>query len=730
MPILKRLAFALLVLLFVAPAARRGEAAIPGGTRVVNVANATYADANGTAFTTISNTLATTVTAIAAMVVGPNDPVCHAATGGFPSGTPIIKTFSILNASNVDDSYTITSASVSAGTITSMSFVTPAGSVPVTPGSTVSPTLTPTNSMQLVVDVATLGIPVGTNVIVRLTVRTTNTSTSNGLQSAVASSCSIAQLGASLGGTHGLGTTILKHVDDVSAAQSGVGSVVTYQIPFSNNGSVPATNVVLVDNVPSGVLPDGNTIEINGAAANGAGSLSGQQVRVALGTVAAGATDTVSFNATVSKTAGLGSSFVNVASVSADNAVAVQTAPASVLTGVANVVYDGYNGASEPVAGAVVTLVADTSAASQTNAALRRTTAVADAPVTPGGATGAGPNLKNANPFVTATDGTYGFGLSPAQFTSSAYDLVISAPGYLLRRLHLSLVGDPTQTFYTCSVTSLDGQPLAMAGAFTLTNADVKLANVYGLFGNIPLFRPHAIGITKQVDRSAAASGDRLVYTIVASNANVQLGATTVVDTQPRGIAYVPGTARVDDIALEPAIDGRNLTWSFPTFTAAHTIEFAAVIVPGVSDGTLLTNTATVSAKLPNSQNLSIGAAASATTQILPGVFSNRTIITGRVFADLARTGRFAPEDRGLGGVRLFLEDGESVLSDGLGRFSFPGVRPGMHVLRLDTTTLPQHTQAYDDSDIDSERSIRRLIHGIFDGGVMQDVDFAIDTAR
>jgi hypothetical protein len=148
--------------------------------------------------------------------------------------------------------------------------------------------------------------------------------------------------------------------------------------------------------------------------------------------------------------------------------------------------------------------------------------------------------------------------------------------------------------------------------------------------------------------------------------------------------------------------------------------------MPTITAQTTLVNAVAVTAAFPSSPGVFAKASASANVQVVPGVFSDRIIITGRVFTDNAGTGHFTSGDVGVANVRLYLEDGESVLTDAFGRFDFPSARPGMHVLRLDKTTLPAHVGAYDDDSFDSERSVRRLIHGIFDSDLMQDVNFAL----
>ena len=49
-----------------------------------------------------------------------------------------------------------------------------------------------------------------------------------------------------------------------------------------------------------------------------------------------------------------------------------------------------------------------------------------------------------------------------------------------------------------------------------------------------------------------------------------------------------------------------------------------------------------------------------------------------------------------------------------------------MHVLHLDRETLPPGVSFFATHAYDSERSSVRLVHGPFDGGLLQDVNFAL----
>jgi uncharacterized repeat protein (TIGR01451 family) len=256
------------------------------------------------------------------------------------------------------------------------------------------------------------------------------------------------------------------------------------------------------------------------------------------------------------------------------------------------------------------------------------------------------------------------------------------------------------------------------------------LSATYALFGNIPMFRMNNVTIAKLVDRASASAGSRLLYTITVKNGASPLGVSTVVDELPPGIAYAPGTARIDGQAVEPQIDVADrsrLTWTFASLTQQHVIIFVAVILPSVGEESVLTNVVTVAAHVATSLTYTVGARATAVTNVTAGVFTDRTIIVGRVYVDVAKAGRFVRGDTGVAGVRVYLEDGEMVTTDVNGKYDFPSVRPGMHILRLDETTLPTSVVIYQNRRLDSEQSVRRLVHDAYDGGLLQSVDFAVE---
>ena len=706
------------MLLLAVMAAGRGAAAsirdtTPGGVQLVNTASATYQDGLGRQYETQSNSVQTTVAQVGALVVTPKERAANPSSDSVPQGQNAVRTFTITNSSNITDAYRVTAASASGGKIVAIAFVNAGTMAPVTIGSTVSANVTAGSSLQVQVTVATAGIAIGQTVSIAITAQTTVTGTANGLQSDSGESWVVIAAGPTLNGPNGANSKVTKTVNHQMSVQSSGGATVTFDILAQNSGGSAATNVVVSDTVPQGLTPDPSTAQINGQSAGSAASISGQTISVKVGTLVPGASLDVAFGAAVQNEQTLGTTFVNTASIAADGIAPITTTPASVLLGSANVVFDGYGGAGMPVGGAVVTLTdasgnpVNLSNGAQTSAKMQSSTP--------------GPGAQN--PYVTGADGVYGFNLQPSQIapSGSQFYLLISAPGYLNRRIALTIKLDAQSLLYDVKASAQDQQPLAVAGGYTLTSNSVQLQNVFGLFGNLPLFSNRTITVQKSVDRQVAQPGDHLAYTITFGNqSHAGLGSVKIVDVMPPGLVYANGTAKLDGAPLEPSVAGNTLTWTRSALAAGenHTITYYAVVYPSVASNTSLDNTVSVTASVPATQ-ATTSASSTATVQVVSGAFTDRGVITGRVFIDTQKTGHFTRGDKGVANIRIYLEDGSAVTTDGQGRYSIPGVRPGMHVLRLDTTTLP--------STVRAPGSTQQLVHGLFDDGLMEDVNFALE---
>ena len=207
------------------------------------------------------------------------------------------------------------------------------------------------------------------------------------------------------------------------------------------------------------------------------------------------------------------------------------------------------------------------------------------------------------------------------------------------------------------------------------------------------------LAIDKSASRASAEIGDLVDYQVRVRNSSQQLLGRIVVDDQPpRGFAYVPGSARLSgnghrldgSVLPEPAVStGGGLSFQIGSIANASelSLSYRLRIAPAAVPGDAV-NRARASSAVPLVKTSNL---ASATVRVLPGAFSDRGFVVGRVWADCpaAPVVDGQTESVGVPGVRLVLENGSSVVTDAQGRYSLYDLRPQTHVLKLDRSSLP-----------------------------------------
>ncbi len=209
--------------------------------------------------------------------------------------------------------------------------------------------------------------------------------------------------------------------------------------------------------------------------------------------------------------------------------------------------------------------------------------------------------------------------------------------------------------------------------------------------------------LSKKADKRTAEVGDFVDYELTLVNqASGAVTAQTIADLLPPGFSYVPGSAMLNGTRLAdpqrnaPASARERGTLVFnlaglamPVRTSA-TLRYRAAIGVGAVQEAEAVNTAMASALVPGSQATLQSNTAQASVRVSGGVFSTRGFALGRVYLDCNANGlQDGPHEPGIPGVRLYLEDGTSVITDNFGRWSLYGLKPVTHVLRLDRSTLP-----------------------------------------
>ncbi|MCP1335942.1 hypothetical protein [Futiania mangrovi] len=210
---------------------------------------------------------------------------------------------------------------------------------------------------------------------------------------------------------------------------------------------------------------------------------------------------------------------------------------------------------------------------------------------------------------------------------------------------------------------------------------------------DIPLDPRRALVLAKSASAEAADAGDFLSYTLRLTNSDAADAVNVeIADTLPFGLRYQHGSLAINGTRTgNPAIgpDGRTLTVSLALLPAGNTVEISYVAeVTGAARPGMAINRATAAADAGFRSNV-----ATAAVRIRDDLFRSQAIIAGRVMIDACTPGDAWPREvvatEGLGGVRLYLEDGRHVTTDRDGLYHLENVGPGTHVLQLDTASLP-----------------------------------------
>jgi uncharacterized repeat protein (TIGR01451 family) len=522
----------------------------------------------------------------------------------------------------------------------------------------------------------------------------------------------------------------VKLVEGKERVTTSPGQTLTYTITFRNSGDTPARNVRLQDDLPDGLDYVAGTLRLANRALTDAadtdeGAFANRRVEIRLAQVAVGETVQVAFQARVTQANAHGAGLVNTAVTNADNAPAVSSTTATAVVNPFGVVYQGRS-AGTPVPGAHVSLFADASGG-------------ALVPLGTGTGAGSDPNLDNSNPFASDPAGRWSFVLAPAQLgtpqSPARYFLNVNAQGYRSRLIETIITPDGSGLF-ALAVRALDGQPVAQDGSFALTEGAVDISRLAAYALNVPMFETSTLEITKSADRPSVEIGDTVTYRVELHNATAAaLDDATVRDQLPPSFHYAEGTA-LAEAAPAPArnVEPEVASDSLLVFHLGRVAAGARVILTyrtrvgaNAPEGEQF-NSAAAAGTLTTGERVST-APARASVRVRRGIFSSQQVVLGRVYADANLNGRFDKDERGLPGVRLYLNNGQSVITDSEGLYNFPVVNEGAQVLSLDPVTLPPG-YALADTGRRDEQSWTRLLRTPLGGGALLRQNFALRSSE
>ncbi len=703
----------------------------PADSVISNRAEAIYTDADGNEFATVSPTITVTVRPVSAIVVTPDETAPSAAVA---PGERITRFFSVCNFGNTPDLYTVTRAEVTAPAALSALYfdIDASGTLtdadaPVNLNSTMSPRLAPRACVGVIAVVDVNASAPQTQVSIRLTARSNVSVTVNGAVEDTGAIINSVGERARLTDPGNATLPPSKLVNNQERVTAAPGQTLDYTISFRNSGSVAARRVLVADELPAGLQYVAGSLRLGARALTDAAdadegqAVSLRRFEVRLAEVRPDEVVTISFRAQVTGESAPGTGAINVATLSGENFDSTNSSIATAVVNPFGTVYAGRSGGAVTIGGARVALVTDPA----TRAPLPTTSGI-----------GFTPNVPNDNPYTTAQGGLFSFALSPAQLAAPVtYYVNVTAPGYRSRMLEFAVRPAAAAGLYDATVRALDEQPIAETASFTLTESDVRIANLASVALNIPLFEMQTLEINKTTDQQRAEIGDIVSYRVEVRNTTQSpLRDVTVRDLLPQSFHYAKGTAQLiappaAPRSIEPQVSGNELAFNLGTLAAGAraTLVYRTRIGVNAREGDQ-TNSATATGLYASGERVSTSPSR-ATVRVGRGVFSTRQIIIGRVFEDKNGNDEFDAGERAVEGVRLYMDNGQSVVTDSEGMYSLPSVEDGAVVIALDPVTLPRG-YALADEGRRSGRSWARLLRTPLGGGTLLRQNFALRRAN
>jgi large repetitive protein len=315
--------------------------------------------------------------------------------------------------------------------------------------------------------------------------------------------------------------------------------------------------------------------------------------------------------------------------------------------------------------------------------------------------------------MTVGSDGFYQFLFAPAAPASCTWRLAVTPPaGYTFQSTAIppepSALTPPGGATAVFPVQPQAGVPLGAVPAATTYYLTITTgsngANV--IHNHIPLDPqlPTGISLTKTGDKAAAEVGDSIRYTItVTVTAGARPRQTTVVDRLPAGFTYIRGTAMVGDTPIADPLGGVGPRLAFnlgPMGTSNQLVlRYRVRVGVGAAQGDGVNRAQARACGAPSGcvdGNLNPFPGGVSTNEarfavrVSGGVFTTDACVLGKIYVDCNNNHVQDREELGIPGVRLFLHDGTTLVSDSEGKYSVCGVQPKSGVLKVDPITLPR----------------------------------------
>ncbi len=453
---------------------------------------------------------------------------------------------------------------------------------------------------------------------------------------------------------------ITKQVDRPTAA---AGDILTYTLDYTTSGTDSASAVQLADSIPIGTSYVAGTIRVNGVAVTDAAdgdagrlvAVGNGVVAVNLGTVAAGAAGSVTFQSRVNS-----------------------GAPATVANR-GNIAFTWSGGTDTTLSNTVqTTILAPALSLSKqlTSPALALVGQQVRYRLKYGNAAGAG----SAQNVVLTDTLPVGLQYGSATVTPVIAGQVLTWPlGTLAPAdsgvidLVLTVAASVRDTAVARNVAYLQGQgtPVVSAPATPVELVGPPTA---------------ALGLDLTADALEVGVGEAIPYTIVVRNPGTLVVTNLQIAVQlPVGARYVSGSAIGADSVV--VAGGRLILYSAVPLVpgTGRTLRYVAALIS--ARGTVVESRAVATGQVPG--GLAGSPEAIAWVQIRRAWPMETRAAIGKVWVDANGDGVQDAGEAGLGNVDIWTEDGMVATTDSTGKFSFSNVRPGRHAFRVDPRSIP-----------------------------------------
>ena len=209
------------------------------------------------------------------------------------------------------------------------------------------------------------------------------------------------------------------------------------------------------------------------------------------------------------------------------------------------------------------------------------------------------------------------------------------------------------------------------------------------------------LDITKAAGKKEALLGETVTYRIEVRNTRAADVVLVKVDDQiPPNFKYLQGSARLNGAPAADPTGNRTLTFDLGTVPAlvdsngngradpgepgylvlSYRLVIGSGAVPGEYTNTAVARDVCALCVISNRDQAAVSVA-------VDPLFDLGTII-GKVFEDKDRDGRQGPDEPGVAGAMVALDDGTYALTDEYGRYHFPAVTPGQRMLKINLNSI------------------------------------------